>query len=79
MWLWYPLAVTCANTHTHWSSNSGGGVSGRGVLGVRFNSRAVETVGDAAGRMPFSVSPSSFGGGVSAERGIVRTGAARWR
>mmetsp|Transcript_17314 Transcript_17314/g.19948 ORF Transcript_17314/g.19948 Transcript_17314/m.19948 type:complete len:203 (-) Transcript_17314:223-831(-) len=72
MWLWYPLAVTCANTHTHWSSNSGGGVSGRGVLGVRFNSRAVETVGDAAGRMPFDVPPSSFGGGESAERDECR-------
>jgi len=62
------------STHTHLGSNSWGGGSGLGVLGVRFNPRSVETVGDAAERMPFGVPPSSFGGGESAERGIDCSG-----
>jgi len=40
--------------------------------GCASQSRAVETVGDAAGRMPFDVPPSSFGGGESAERDECR-------
>jgi len=58
------------STHTHLGSNSWGGGSGLGVLGVRFNPRSVETVGDAAERMPFGVPPSSFGGGEFAEWGV---------